>query len=214
MDSSEVDVWTRLAATMCDSNLSLTLLAADTEPTLSLLPAPITLIPNTAPVQPVLTPASTPQPTQTTFTSQDNASTPTKEPNNPSTPGETTGEPEKDAYLVDCTDQTWGAVLAHRLSNSNTTLEANLALISGYLIKRGGTSPEDPPILLEVNIIHSDIVGNPRTYYESLLREILGYYRGLGTLARVRGIVDPVVDCRPWHIAAVEKAIKALYLLL
>jgi mediator of RNA polymerase II transcription subunit 13 len=33
-------------------------------------------------------------------------------------------------------------------------------------------------------------------------------------LARVRGVVDPVKDGRPWHIAAAEKAVKALYMLM
>ena len=36
----------------------------------------------------------------------------------------------------------------------------------------------------------------------------------LGTLARVRGVVDSVKDVRPWHIVAAEKAVKALYVLM
>ena len=77
-----------------------------------------------------------------------------------------------------------------------------------------GTNLEDPPIAMEVNIVYSEVVGNPRTFHEGLLREILGYYRGLGTLARARGVVDAVKDVRPWHIAAAEKAVKALYMLM
>ena len=69
-------------------------------------------------------------------------------------------------------------------------------------------------IVIEVNIVYSEVVGNPRTFHENLLREILGYYRGLGTLARVRGVVDSVKDVRPWHVAAAEKAVKALYMLM
>jgi mediator of RNA polymerase II transcription subunit 13 len=42
----------------------------------------------------------------------------------------------------------------------------------------------------------------------------LGLYRGFATLARVRGCVDPVKDGRPWHIAAVEKGVQALYMLM
>ncbi len=93
-------------------------------------------------------------------------------------------------------------------------MEINLALISGYLVKRGGSNSDDPPVVMEVNIVHSEVLGNPRTFHESLLREILGYYRGLGTLARVRGVVDVVRDVRPWHIAAAEKAVTALYMLM
>jgi mediator of RNA polymerase II transcription subunit 13 len=91
-------------------------------------------------------------------------------------------------------------------------MEVNPALISGYLLKRGGVNIDDPPIIMEVNILHSEVVGNPRTFHESLLRELLGYYRGLGTIARTRGVVDAVKDVRPWHIAAAEKAVKALYM--
>jgi mediator of RNA polymerase II transcription subunit 13 len=51
--------------------------------------------------------------------------------------------------------------------------------------------------------------------YEPLLREVLASYRGLATLARVRGVVDPQGrDTRPWHVAAAEKAVRALYLLM
>ena len=108
----------------------------------------------------------------------------------------------------------WGSILAHRLNNSNSLLEINPSLISGYLIKRSGTHIDDAPIVIEVNIVHSEVAGNPRTFHESLLREILGYYRGLGTIARLRGLVDPVRDARPWHIAAAEKAVRALYMLM
>ncbi|WYZ37814.1 hypothetical protein EsH8_II_001320 [Colletotrichum jinshuiense] len=128
------------------------------------------------------------------------------------TPGDGNAEPaEGDAILLDVTDQTWGAVLAHRLSNSSSLGELNPALISGYLIKRGGTKLEDPPVIMEVNIVHAD--NNPRMY-EPLMREMLTYFRGLGTLARARGIVDRGTDIRPWHIAAAEKGVRSLYLLM
>lgn len=210
MDPSEVESWASLATIPSDNHTSLTLLAVKTDPSLCLLPNSITLPPNGGTTQSVLTPASTPQPSQS---SVGDASTPTRE-THASTPVEATAEPDSDSCLVDYTDQSWGAVLAHRLNNSNSLLDLNPALISGYLIKRGGTNLDDSPITMEVNVIYSDVVGNPRTFHESLLREVLGYYRGLGTLARVRGIVDPVVDCRPWHIAAAEKAVKALYMLM
>jgi mediator of RNA polymerase II transcription subunit 13 len=72
--------------------------------------------------------------------------------------------------------------------------------------------PEDPPVAMEVNVIHSE-TNNPRAY-EALLREMLNYFRGLGTLARVRGMVDRDTDVRPWHVAAAEKGVRALYQLM
>ena len=64
---------------------------------------------------------------------------------------------------------------------------------------------------MEVNIVHSE--GNPRVY-ELLLREMLTYFRGLGTLARARSVVDRETDVRPWHVAAAEKGVHALYHLM
>ncbi|KAM3066153.1 hypothetical protein ACMFMG_010506 [Clarireedia jacksonii] len=215
MDQSEIDFWTGLASTESNAQVSLTLLTVQTDPSLHILPPPLKLTPTTTTAaQTVITPVSTPQASQSSFFSPD---TPSRE--QPSTTAATPveappSEPDNNSRLVDLTDQSWGAILSHRLNNSNSLLEFNPALISGYLIKNGGTSSEDPPVVLEVNIIHAEVIGNPRTFYESLLREILGYYRGLATLARVRGVVDSVRDGRPWHVAAAEKAVKALYSLL
>ena len=64
---------------------------------------------------------------------------------------------------------------------------------------------------MEVNIVWTDI--NPRLA-ENPLKEILAWYSGLAALARARGVVDPVKDTRPWHIAAAEKAVRLLYLLM
>ncbi|KAL1838698.1 hypothetical protein VTJ49DRAFT_2288 [Mycothermus thermophilus] len=50
--------------------------------------------------------------------------------------------------------------------------------------------------------------------YDALLREMLTYFRGLGTLARARGVVERETDVRPWHVAVVEKAVRVLYLLM
>ena len=204
MDPSESDFWTGIAATESDAQVSLTLITVHTDPSLRLLPASIILSPNGNATQSVITPVSTPQAIQSSIVSPENAATPV----------EASAEPDSDARLVDFTDQSWGAVLSHRLNNSNSLMDINPALVSGYLIKRGGKNNEDPPIVMEVNIIYSEVVGNPRIFHECLLREILGYYRGLGTLARIRGTVDAVKDVRPWHIAAAEKAVKVLYMLM
>jgi mediator of RNA polymerase II transcription subunit 13 len=215
MDPSEIEFWAGLQSTESEAQINLTLLTVQTDPSLRLLPPSITLSPTSNAVQLVITPVSTPQPLQSSIVSPDNATPPARDTGgNAATPGENPVEPDADARLIDYTDQSWGAVLAHRLNNSNSLLELSPALISGYLLKRGGTNLDDPPIVMEVNVVYSEVVGNPRTFHEGLLREILGYYRGLGTLARVRGVVDPVKDVRPWHIAAAEKAVKALYMLM
>ena len=217
MDPSEIEFWAGLQATESEAQINLTLITVQTDPSLRLLPPSITLSPTSNTAQSVITPVSTPQALQSSIVSPDQSqSTPPSRDTGGSaaTPGENAAEPEADARLIDYTDQTWGAVLAHRLNNSNSLLESTPALISGYLIKRGGMNLDDPPIVMEVNIVYSEVTGNPRTFHEGLLREIFGYYRGLGTLARARSIVDSVKDIRPWHIAAVEKAVKALYMLM
>jgi mediator of RNA polymerase II transcription subunit 13 len=64
---------------------------------------------------------------------------------------------------------------------------------------------------MEVNVVYSD---NARAMYDVLLREMLTYFRGLGTLARARGVVEREVDVRPWHVAVVEKGVRGLYMLM
>ncbi|RDW75221.1 hypothetical protein BP6252_06363 [Coleophoma cylindrospora] len=211
MDPSEMEFWTGLASTESEAHLSLTLISANTNPSLQVLPEAIKMAPTASSSQSVPTPVSTPQ--AASIVSPDSAATPMREPvTTPAPPNENAIEPDSDARLIDLTDQSWGAVLSHRLNNSRSLLEFNPALISGYLVKRGGTNNSDAPVVIEVNIMHSDsLVANPRTFHEGLLREVIVYFRGLATIAKVRGVADGVRDGRPWHIAAAEKAVKALY---
>ncbi|KAK2014248.1 hypothetical protein LZ32DRAFT_202453 [Colletotrichum eremochloae] len=217
MDAQEIGFWQGLAQTESVATVSLTLISVDTNPSMQLVP-PAIKVSATAPSAFYTTPVSTPQPSIVSPEQSGTPVTPMKENNpvNAATPGGTLGdgnaEPtEGDAILLDVTDQSWGAVLAHRLNNSCSLGELNPALISGYLVKRGGTKLEDPPVIMEVNIVHAD--NNPRMY-EPLMREMLTYFRGLGTLARARGVTDRGTDVRPWHIAAAEKGVRALYLLM
>jgi mediator of RNA polymerase II transcription subunit 13 len=208
MDPLETDFWINLASTESNAQISLALITVQTDPSLRLIPPSVTLLPNSSSNQSIITPVSTPQAMQASIMSPDTSA------NSAATPSENPPEPDIDARLIDFTDQSWGAVLSHRLNNSNSLLEINPALVSGYLIKRGGTNLEDAPIVMEVNVVHCELVGNPRTFHEGLLKEVLGYYRDLGTLARVRDMVDAVKDVRPWHVVAAEKAVKALYMLM
>ncbi|KAF6819375.1 hypothetical protein CSOJ01_01432 [Colletotrichum sojae] len=217
MDQQEIVFWHGLAQTESAATVSLTLISVDTNPSLQLVP-PAVRVPGAASSAFYTTPVSTPQASIMSPEQSGTPVTPMKENNpvNAATPGGTPGdgnaEPaEGDAILLDVTEQTWGAVLAHRLSNSSSVCELSPALVSGYLVKRGGTKLEDPPVVMEVNIVHVD--SNPRIY-ETLMREMLTYFRGLGSLARARGVVDRGTDIRPWHIAAAEKGVRALYLLM
>ncbi|KAK6845816.1 hypothetical protein PG987_001004 [Apiospora arundinis] len=209
MDQSE-------AETRC--SVSLTLATVDTNPSLQLIP-PTVRVPTSGSAAFYTTPVSTPQ-ASIVSPEQSGNGPPTPSirgadggPTSAPTPGGgTADDSEADATLVDVTDHMWGAVLAHRLSNSMSPTDLNPAIVSGYLVKRGGPRPEDPPAVMEVNIVHSEGC-NPRAY-ETAMRELLTYYRGLGTLARARGLVDKEVDCRPWHVAAAEKGCRTLYMLM
>lgn len=215
MDQTEVEYWTTLAQTENKATMSLILMTVDTDPSLQLIP-PIVKITGAAPLVFTTTPVSTPQPSSIVSPEQSgNPPTPIGAMN-ATTPGGDTSvtEPDADTTLVDVTDTTWGGVVSHRLNNSPSLTDLNPALQSGYLVKRGGPKPEDPPVAMEVNIIHGDINPSYSRHYEVILREMLGYFRGLGTLARLRGLVDRETDIRPWHIAAAEKGVRALYQLM
>ncbi|KAI1880783.1 hypothetical protein JX265_001023 [Neoarthrinium moseri] len=214
MDQSEIEIWADLARAESKAHITLTVMTVDTDPSLQLVP-PEVKIPSNAPAVFYTTPVSTPQASMVSPEQSGNPPTPSLRDNSTSapTPGgnEAAQDSDAEATLTDVTDQTWGAILSHRLNNSTSLTELNPAIVSGYLVKRGGVRVEDPPAVMEVNIVHSD--GNPRAY-ETLLREMLAYFRGLGTLARARGMLDKEVDVRPWHIAAAEKGVRTLYMLM
>ncbi|KAI5861385.1 mediator complex subunit 13 C-terminal-domain-containing protein [Durotheca rogersii] len=213
MEHSEIELWSGLAQAESKASVSLTLVTVDTDPSLQLLP-PVVKVPSSVLSVFYTTPVSTPQGSMVSPEQSGNPPTPIREnaATGAPTPNENNAtESDADSTLTEITDQTWGAVLSHRLNNSVSMTELSPALVSGYLVKRGGTRIEDPPVVLEVNIVHNE--GNPRAY-EALLREMLICYRGLGTLARARGVVDRETDIRPWHIAAAEKAVRALYTLM
>ncbi|KPM37391.1 hypothetical protein AK830_g9174 [Neonectria ditissima] len=212
MDQAEMEFWVDLARTESKASVTMILMTVDTNPSLQLVP-PVVKVAHTATSAFYSTPVSTPQPNILSPEQTNTPATPMRDANAAAaTPGaDSVGEADSDTFLIDATDQTWGAVAGHRLSNSTTLLEIRPALVSGYLIKRTGNKIEDPPVVMEVNLVHTE--ATPRAY-EPLLREMLSYFRGLGTLARARGIVDKESDVRPWHIAAAEKGVRALYLLL
>lgn len=210
MDASEIEFWSGLAKTENKANVALSLMTVDTSPCMQLIP-PAPQVPLNASMY--TTPVSTPQ---ANVVSPDAGATPmtphrdaTQVAATPSAEGPS--EPEGTSTLVDVTDQTWAAVLGFRLNNSPTLLDLQPALMSGYLIKKTGARLQDAPAVLEVNLIH---IENSARSYEPLFREVLYHFKGLGTLARARGMVDKETDLRPWHVAAAEKAVRALYMLM
>lgn len=85
-------------------------------------------------------------------------------------------------------------------------------MISGYIFKRGRSS--EMPRVLEVNVIWTEM--NPRIL-EAFLREILSWYVGLNTLACARGVLgreEEAGDPRPLGVVVVERAVRALHVLM
>lgn len=125
------------------------------------------------------------------------------------TPAATSFDHDHEARLVDIREETWG--LATDFAPSNTLLDSDKkttvwcpALLSGQLIKRAGVRDEDGLVNLGVDILHAQQPSH------ALLKEVLTMYGCLGTLARIRGIVDPVKSVLPWHLATVKKSQVAL----
>jgi mediator of RNA polymerase II transcription subunit 13 len=230
MEPHEIESWTGMAQAETRATVSLVLLTVDTDPSLQLIP-PAPTIPLSAPSVFYTTPASTPQPFSVLSPDQsgNNPSTPIGGTMGVTTPGgdssfpaqqtpnnnNNNNNPDPDGdnttTLTDTIETTWGVVVSHRLNNSLSLTELNPALASGYLVKRAGPRQEDAPVAMEVNVVYSD---NARAMYDVLLREMLTYFRGLGTLARARGVVEREVDVRPWHVAVVEKGVRGLYMLM
>jgi mediator of RNA polymerase II transcription subunit 13 len=216
-------VWTALSAQPTNNNLTtLTLIAVDTCPSLSLHCSLPPFTPSAFNPQAAMytTPVSTPQPntqspdqfgaTATPATPGGGGGAPTPGPATTAAAApDTPLELDADATLVDLSDETWGVILSHRLQDSYSITRFQPALASGYLVKRTGTREhEDPPVAMSVNLLHA------QRSYEPLLREILGMYRDLGTLARLKGVVDPAKSVTPWHVAAAIKAQEGLSFLM
>ncbi|KAK4190939.1 mediator complex subunit 13 C-terminal-domain-containing protein [Podospora australis] len=228
LTQQEIDCWISLKNAETRFKVNLGLVTVDTSPSLQLIP-PAVKMPVSASTAFYTTPVSTPQPPSVVSPDPSGNNPPTPHggattpgagdgpsslpaPLPPPATGTAPGEPGVEETLVDITENVWGVIAAHRLNNSPSLMVLRPALASGYLVKRCGPRAEDPPAIMEINIIWLD--NNLMIRWDSLLRDIMAIFRGLGTLARVRGVTDKETDVRPWHVAAVEKAVKALYLLM
>ncbi|EFX01052.1 hypothetical protein CMQ_5994 [Grosmannia clavigera kw1407] len=207
MEPEEMEAWTELAKAETRASISVTLVTVDTQPCLELIPPVVMVPPTVLPLLSAATPAPTPQ--ASAVFSPEQSGNPSADANLAAAGADPNAVAEIDGNvaLVDVTDNAWGAIASHRLNIAATWIDQRPALVSGYLVKRGGLGRDDAPVVLEVNVIRTE--GSPRTY-EQLVRELLSSFRGLGTLARARGILDGERDVRPWHIAAAERAAKAL----
>lgn len=154
------------------------------------------------------TPVSTPNPSMSIASPEQIGNAPTPgAPYNAPTPTEASIEPDSDVVLADMRDESWTVILSHRLNNSHHVTELRPALVSGYLLRRRGTTDSDGVFAMTVNLVHS-----PRSApsHENILRDILGMYRDLATLSRARGIRSVQNNTLPWHIATALRAQELL----
>jgi mediator of RNA polymerase II transcription subunit 13 len=163
-----------------------------------------------------LTPAVTPQ--ASTFASPDTAGQPGT-PSGETSQQEAQQQPiDPDAFLIDNTDETWGVLMPFSCTRSSTL---SRPLASGLLLKRGDETRTAKLPSLGVDIM--DIMA-PRpqggaaggsTWLqqrapETMLKECLMWYRGLGLLAKIRGVPGAEAGHVPWHLAVAMCSADAL----
>lgn len=119
-------------------------------------------------------------------------------------PGTSFGDHDEEARLIDISDETWGVTIKTSVRDLCIASDHCPALACGYLVKRAGPRDEDGLVRMGVSVIHGQTPPRP------LLKAVLGWYRNLGLLARVRGISDPVKSLVPYHVAATNKAHAAV----
>ncbi|KAH6679295.1 mediator complex subunit 13 C-terminal-domain-containing protein [Halenospora varia] len=149
MDPTEIEFWSKTAASETDAQINLTLLTVQPDPSLRLLPPAITLTANSTQAQSI-TPVSTPQ-APTSVVSPETSSTPNPPPqNNAPTPTSTTAtdtplEPDSDARLLDVTDQSWAV---SSLTASTTPIpSSNSTQLSSQAIFSNEQAHIIPPLL-------------------------------------------------------------------
>ena len=228
---SEINEWTTQFNNKAGTNTcSLVLIAVDLNPTLvAQTPMPSAKTTQGAtpqqPLQNYSTPVSTPQ-ASTTSPDQYLNATPTPSgsiPLNAATPPEVSFDPTNEADLTvqDPTEEAWCIILPFGLNQSHENITCRPAMLSGFLLKRQGLRDEDGLARLGAHLIHTSTLSGPldadegkrkavAAAREELLRDILGQFRGLVTLAKTRGCIDSVHDVVPWHVATAVKGARVL----
>ena len=203
---TQYTVWLRALADSSRPSVSCTILTVDANPGLTFTHADLQR--NSSEVAPGLlaTPGATPQTNTPSPDISGLGSTPAGNVGQISTPPHNAalGDQDSEAKLIDVTDETWGVVMDGTLDDLGTPGDQCTSMASGYLVKRAGARDEDGLIPLGVNIVYG------QKPHRAALKEVLGMYRNLGLLARVRGVVDPVKSVLPLHVAAARKAWKAV----
>ncbi|KAL3475589.1 mediator complex subunit 13 C-terminal-domain-containing protein [Aspergillus californicus] len=215
VDQDEHDTWLNFADQYNKTRplpLELTILNVNTASDLFLSPPSSTLPMCVVNLQASSTPAATPLPSGATLSPDQLGNAPTPPSGmgmlaNASTPTDALFESESESLLTDICDESWSLVLSHRLNGTLHLTEYRPALTSGYLLRRRGPIDTDGAFTMNVNLLYTD---RPSSSYESLLRDIIGMYRDLATLARARGTRIVSSNTLPWHVATAVRAQEIL----
>lgn len=201
----QLQAWVSLAAQTTDLFPLLALASIDTNPSLSFPSHASTNLSTIAGSDTQLgmfaSPVSTPLANATSPELLSHAPTPGAVP---TMPGDQHVDADINARLVNSTDETWAVILAQPLSSAASLFEYRPALASGYLVKRAGPRDEDGLVRMGVHLLHA------QKPYHVQLKDVLNMFHGLATLARIRGLVDPVRGILPWHLAAAVNARSGL----
>lgn len=200
---------------------NVTLVVVHPDPTLRLAP-PVAANDSANPSAPgagFLTPASTPQ--ATNFTLSPDASGLANAPPTPA-PSESTAENDPDAHLVDLPDESWGVLLDSKFNFSVPSEPPNAVsmLARGALVKHGEpTNPEQGHLpLLGVSIAWTvrvrpngaGVDEGAARQAELTLKDLLTMYRGLGLLAKIRGLQRKGEEGVPLHVVTAMRGAEAL----
>ncbi|KAL4919880.1 mediator complex subunit 13 C-terminal-domain-containing protein [Aspergillus aurantiobrunneus] len=213
VDQDEHDTWLNLAEQYNKSKLlELMILSVNTASDLSLSPPPSPMPTSVLNPQASSTPIATPLPSASILSPDQPGNAPTppsgaNAPANASTPTDILPETESESLLTDVCDESWSVVLSHRLNGTLHLTEYRPALASGYLLRRKSPTDADGAFTMNINLLFTQ---RPSSSYGSLLREIIGMYRDLATLARVRGTRIVQSGTLPWHIATAVRAQEIL----
>jgi mediator of RNA polymerase II transcription subunit 13 len=182
---------------------------------------------NGAAGQGLWTPAATPQ--ASTFTSPEGVdtkpSTPVETPNsnaNANTnPQQELQQTDPEAFLVDNTDETWGVLMPFSCTRSSTL---SRPLASGLLLKRGAhdSGANLPSVAIDLMDVIPPRISDTGVNWlgfrapETVLKECMVWFRGLGLLGRLRGVGGGLSDgiqgdgSVPWHLGVAISGADAL----
>lgn len=126
-----------------------------------------------------------------------------------------------DAVIIDCKNEIYGVLVKHETGSIGsflTTFQAPTQLITGYLVKAedggrelgGGNKEEnDGGMGGEVGVFEATLVHCCTSPGETM-RAILVQYRHLASLGATTGVETRVGSISPWHVYAVDKALRVL----